>query len=120
MKLTTQRELIRTVAANWRRAYGPDFSDLHFSRHVDKSRHPLTKKQIMERLDALDGETATAEEVNAIIGNKLWTRLVCDECGREDADAVLVVGEEPDYDSCTASLCRSCVQQAALAFQTPP
>ena len=112
MHITTQRDLIRAVAGRWRDTYAPFTNDkpmfsLHVARPVLRA-----KKVISEELDALDPETATADEVNIIIGNESWTRLSCDECG-SNVDVILTVGQEPDYESRTASLCKSCVQKAA-------
>lgn len=113
MKLTTQRDTIRAVASRWRQQYEPFTDDRPmFSWRTGVTSPPLNKKQIAENLDDLDGETATPEDVAAIIGNESWTRLTCDECGK-DTDAVLTVGQEPDYESHTASLCRSCVERAS-------
>lgn len=113
MKLTTQRDTIRAVASRWRQQYEPFTDDRPmFSWRTGVTSPPLNKKQIAEKLDDLDGETATPEDVAAIIGNESWTRLTCDECGK-DTDAVLTVGQEPDYESHTASLCRSCVERAS-------
>jgi len=109
MTLTTQRDRIRTVAERWRETYEPFTDDRpRFSWRTGMVSPPLNTRQIAEQLDALDPETATDEEVNVIIGNDSWTRLTCDECD-EDVDAVLTVGEEPDHESHTASLCRTCV-----------
>lgn len=109
MNLTTQRDLIRGVAKRWRDTYAPfeqwDMRPTMFGPVPDK-------RAISIKLDKLDKETATAADVAAIIGNESWTHLTCDECGK-DADAVLTVGQEPDYESHTASLCRSCVERAS-------
>jgi hypothetical protein len=113
MKLTTQRDLIRAVAARWRQQYEPFQNDDRPLFSVRNGcRQPIPKKAIIEMLDALDKETATPADVAGIIGNASWTRLTCDEC-EKDTDAVLTVGEKPDYESHTASLCRSCVERAA-------
>lgn len=64
-----------------------------------------------EKLAQLDGETATVEEVNKIIGNNSWTRLTCNECGAH-VTAVIEVGEPSDYESRTAHLCRPCLERA--------
>jgi hypothetical protein len=118
MKLTTQRDLIRAVAARWRQQYEPFTNDDKPLFSVRNGyRQPIPKKAIAEKLDALDKETATAAEVAEIIGNESWTRLTCDECGK-DTDALLTVGQEPDYESHTASLCRSCVERSSSIICT--
>jgi len=41
-----------------------------------------------------------------------WTDVpTCDECG-QSKDAVVRVGEEPDYESSTAFVCRDCLSEA--------
>jgi hypothetical protein len=101
MRLQTTRTQIRGVAAAWHRQYANP-SDHHAA--------------IGRRLDALDKETATAEDVKAIIGNGSWTRLACDECEQE-VDAVVEIGASPDdeYEG-GRDLCRECARAALDAF----
>lgn len=41
-----------------------------------------------------------------------WTDVpTCDECG-QSKDAVVRIGEEPDYESSTAFVCRDCLSEA--------
>jgi hypothetical protein len=99
MKLITERSEIRTVAKRWRAQY-----IAAFDRSPDK-------KQIAIKLDELDPETATAADVARIIGNKSWVETVCDECGARGVD-VVEMGQEPDYESCTAHVCGDCLAKA--------
>ncbi len=116
MKLITQRDVIKTVAARWRAQYHPfePSSPLFSERNgitVEK-----TKREIADELDALNKDTATVADVTAIIGNDSWTDLKCDECGKY-VDAIVQVGEEPDYESYSAKLCKPCVYKAlTLAY----
>jgi hypothetical protein len=98
MKLRTTRTQIREVAAAWRRQYGG------WDPQSDKA-------AIGRKLDALDTETATAEDVLAIIGNNSWTRLTCDEC-EKDVSAVIQVGDA-DRDYRVMDLCAECLRAAA-------
>lgn len=108
MELITTRSQIRSVAERWKQQYPTDQTTMHFK----------STDAIHARLLALDTETATAEEVIAIIGNGSWTRIRCDQCGQE-VDAAVVCGEEPDYESHTANLCVPCLESAlALAKGT--
>lgn len=101
MKLITQRVLIQEVAARWYNQYYP------FSRHSPN------KEEKYIQLRQLDGDTATADEVKKIIGNTSWTRVPkCDECGAEPP-AVVRIGEPPDYESSTATICLKCLVKAA-------
>lgn len=118
MNITTKRDLIRAVSKRWRQQYEPFTDDKPlFSWRTGITSPPLNKQQIAEKLDSLDCENATPEDVEAIIGNDSWTRLVCDECGNE-ADSVITVGQEPNYDSHTASLCLNCIRKAAAMFDS--
>jgi hypothetical protein len=58
------------------------------------------------------GANPDPEDVNRIIGNKTWTQQWCNEpqCG---GVAVVEVGQEPDYESSTANLCRDCLKKVA-------
>ena len=103
MWLITERTKVRTVADRWRSQYsdgGPEYD---------------REGKIQIRLDALDTETATAADVEKLIGNSSWCwPSTCDECGDTTYVAVMV-GEEPDYESRTAVLCPGCVS-AAMAL----
>lgn len=96
MKLLTERAQVRTVAARWREHYG----DLARGR------------EYAARLDALDTETATAEDVAAALDGRRWVAPgTCHEC-RDWTWDLVELGEEPDYDSCTVSICRACLTKA--------
>jgi hypothetical protein len=98
--LVTKRDLIKNVANRWREQY-PEVNSGKHSRFVQTYRDLL----------ALDLGTCTADEVDAVIGNSSWTRNECQSCG-DDVDAAVIVGQEPDYESATARLCKSCLQAA--------
>lgn len=105
MNVITERSLILTVAKRWEETYS---SGVYGSDKLDK----------LKLLNKMDVETATADDVAGIIGNRSWTRLTCDEC-KQDVSAVIEVGEEPDYESATAQLCFECISKAsALAHNT--
>lgn len=108
MKTITTIDLIRGVAEKWRRQYAP-FDETHVvlfsARHGHTELRP--KRVIYEELLALDPETATAEDVNRIIGNDTWTSPVCEECGSITDAVVVVEGEDANV-----SLCFPCVEKA--------
>lgn len=97
--LITTRDLIRTSAERWMSTFNQD---------QPRSVHHLKGA----RLAALDLETATRDDVQAIVGNDSLTKLLCCQCGQE-TDAVVVVGQEIDWESRTAELCLSCMRLAA-------
>jgi hypothetical protein len=101
----TTRDMIRTVAERWWCIY---------NQHPPESIPHLIGLQ----LEALDRETATRADIKAIVGNDQWTRLLCSQCG-QDTDAVIVVGQEQDWESRTAELCASCMHKAAKLLDEP-
>jgi hypothetical protein len=69
------------------------------------------KLAIGEKLQLL-GPAPYPDAVDAIIGNDSWTRVPrCSACGSEK-EFVIRVGEAPNYESETACLCDSCLEEA--------
>lgn len=75
-----------------------------------RAQYPTTKEKTYKRLKALPKD-ATEEDVVAIIGNSSWTRCECDECGK-DVSTLIQLGQEPDYESSTATVCEDCLKRA--------
>lgn len=111
MRLTTEREQVRTVAKRWRSAYAYGYWK------KDKE-----KQDILARLEALNVEVATAGDVAAIIGNGSWVEpFTCDECEARSWDVVLL-GDEPDHDARYVHACKKCLRKAlrlASGIPTP-
>jgi hypothetical protein len=102
VKLLNERTRVKDAIKQWIESHGltGSYSADRRGRHVGKE------------LSALDQETATAKDVAEIIGNNSWAgMLTCDECGKEAWDLVQL-GEEPDYESSTASICVDCLKKA--------
>lgn len=98
MRRLRERDQVAGVVEAWTRQYGRS-----------------EKRGIRQQLAALDPDTATAEDVAAIVGNHSWvTPQACHECGQETWD-IVEVGEEVDHYSPTANICRDCLK-AALAL----
>jgi hypothetical protein len=51
----------------------------------------------------------TLNKCDNIIGNTTWTQIKCDGCEKY-YKKVMIVGEEPDYESATVRLCRKCCE----------
>ena len=99
MELITERTKVHSVLQRWRRQY-------------PVGRCAKDKQLIGDRLALLDLETATAQDVAAIIGNDSWCGPEeCNECGQKVPVAVQL-GEEPNYESRTAVVCADCLQKA--------
>lgn len=105
MELMTQRDRIRTIVERWEYAYKGGIS-VKFGQD---------KADILDRLKKLDLETADAKTVNEIIGNNKWTTAKCSECAGIVSDVVMV-GENPDWESNTAYLCQKCAKRALSLF----
>ncbi len=103
-ELITERDQIRTVADRWGEQYGKPYW-----------KNDEEKQEIGRRLAALDKEKCSAADVAAIIGNDSWSLLQCDNCEAE-VTAVVRVGDDPDYDSRTVTLCKPCAVKAVEAF----
>lgn len=113
--LITIREKIRGVPAAWRKSYGPESrGGKWYASCVTDDREATYNKLV-----ALDLETATADDIKAIIGNSSWTDLACDGCARATRDAIVRVGEDPNvgYES-SALLCPSCIEEAAALVRS--
>lgn len=104
MNITTKQWAIDTVAERWARQYTPT-RILAFGENSD---------DIYRRLKALPS-TATSDDVVRIIGNDSWITLRCDECGRS-VDAYVTLGEEQNYESATARICKDCIRKALALF----
>jgi hypothetical protein len=97
MELITERDLIRNVVKAWRKQYPKGCS--------------VRNDKILYKLECLDRESATSKDVEKIIGNNSWTSIRCNEC-YEYTDAAVQLGEEPDYESATAMVCKNCLLKA--------
>lgn len=98
ISIITQRDVIRTVPNGFEAQYG------HDRRRWGK---------VIDALNALDVETCSASDITAIIGNDGWTSLYCEECDAR-AEALVRIGDEPDYQACWIDLCPACVAVAAV------
>jgi hypothetical protein len=108
MRRTSEREQVRGIAARWEEAY--------FDHRLKTWLYGDDKRLIHGRLAALDPEVATAADVAAIIGNSSWIEpFTCTECCDRNWSVVLV-GDEPDFESHTAYACPPCLRKlVALA-----
>ena len=101
MELLNERTQVRTVAQRWRAQYG-----------AGSYSSDTRMRMVGEELAALDTETAAASEVAEIVGSGSWvSKQTCDECGAETWAAVQV-GQPPNYESNTATICGSCLRAA--------
>lgn len=107
MRIITERGLILTVAKRWATVYSRGYY----------AKDPV-KQGILQSLEMLCKTTCSAEDVNKIIGNDSWTKTHCNGCDAY-TDWAIELGEPPDYESRTATLCRACFDKAVeLVNQT--
>jgi hypothetical protein len=106
MRIITERDLIRDVAKQWREQYQRYMP----SYQILAGLAGKTVGEIQAKLDALDVETATPEDVKAIVGNYRKTILECHECGNRCKQ---VVSFDVDDDS-TCELCFDCLIDALM------
>lgn len=122
MKLITPRQLIRELPTALRTQWKSTFGDLNTKQFMVNSDYCnikyKTAAQIIVEVEALDLDHATVNDLKKI-GCMLpnWVNTECNECGRENVDVVRL-GEEPDYESNTASICLDCLNKA-FQLMTP-
>lgn len=101
MRLITRGYKAIGVAEHWKQTYNDRNGNWRYGDN---------KRVTYEKLAAL-GPEPHPDDVDKIIGNTSWTACHCDEC-RDSVEYVVMVGQEPDYDSATAHLCRDCIEKA--------
>lgn len=109
MIVTTKQKIRAGVAQHWKEQY---------YRRTDKIWSYPDKEAIYEKLKALP-KTATDADIRAVIGNGSWTRNRCDECG-EDVEVAVLLGQEPDHESATVSICPKCLRKALKLIKETP
>jgi hypothetical protein len=100
VKLITKSEKIKNIVEAWSLQYGmvPPDDDKYQILQKLKGKKPTTEKEIAE-----------------IIGNVSWTRNSCDQC-KKDCDLLVELGQELDYESATARICKKCLSDALSLF----
>ncbi|WP_443700181.1 hypothetical protein [Pseudomonas sp.] len=105
MKIITRQIEADEAPASFEKQYGRD-------RDGKKWINGRTRDETIDALNALP-KPVNADEVDRIIGNDSWTRVpTCDDCGKCSLDAVMQLGQEPDWESCTAHICHACLKAA--------
>lgn len=110
----TAQSLASGAADRWRKQY------TRYIKHDPTwtTRGERTPAETLRMLEAL-GPTPTPEQVNAVLGGDGWTKpYACGVCG-ERRDAVCEIGQQPDYESSTAYVCRPCLTKALAEAPTP-
>ena len=99
--LLTKQHLVNIVDDRWKKQYYKNSS-------LDRYGEDKFKKY--EQLVSL-GKSKNPEDVDKIIGNSAWTRLICHNCNK-DVSAVFIFGKSED--SCY--VCEDCVSIAIEQF----
>lgn len=112
--LSTLRDRIRAVPGRFRCQYEKSsYWDRPFGRPHG---HQLAPREIAQALDALDTETCTEADVDAVMGvtkpGSGWCASRCDGCEANTSGTLVFVGDAPDYESSSASLCVPCLREA--------
>ncbi len=101
MELITKRELIKTTIDRWAATY---LQHLRINPSLAGNKYEIYLKLKNE-------QPQTEDAIEAIIGNRSWTRLICNEC-KQDVEVCVQLGEEPNYESSTARICIACLTKA--------
>lgn len=108
MNKITRRDVIRQVLKS---------AKSNYSNRSGVLWNELTADQFIQKLSALDLDTCTPEEVDAIWGHNGWNSMpFCGHCGDRDQDVTYQIGEEADYESRTAYLCQACIAELVREY----
>ena len=105
MELITERARIKEVAEMWDAMYGPEF----------RSTNNGSSKEISVTLHALNLNKVSANTVNKIIGNDMWTVLMCSECNAKVKKVVVFYGPYGDQ---VYRICEPCATKVKTMFKT--
>ena len=72
--------------------------------------------RIGKKLAALPKSERTPARIAEIIGNDSWSVVECDQCGKRVPVAV-TVGQQPDYETSTATICEPCLRRALALLE---
>ena len=103
--LITREWVADDCRRRFREQYGPNFGVKPFGDTAE----------IYQSIVRL-GDNPAIADVEAILPG--WTKVTCDECNKP-VDAVVQVGEMPDYESSTALICKNCLAAAFALFPAP-
>ena len=92
--LLTKQHLVNTVDDRWKKQY---YLNSSWDRYGDD------KVEKYEELVNL-GKSKNPEDVDKIIGNSSWTRLICNHCNK-DVSVVFIFGTSED----SLYICEDCV-----------
>lgn len=99
--LLTKQHLVNTVDDRWKKQYYRDASWDYYGED---------KIETYDKLVNL-GKNKNPEDVDKIIGNSSWTRLICNHC-KKYVDAVCIIGADEIY----FHVCEDCVNIAVEQF----
>lgn len=97
MIIITERSKILNIVDDWKEQH-------------KGCRYPWYE-EVLGKLSKLDLKTVSSEEISTLLGVDGWTSLTCNECGKE-VKKVIRVGEEPNYETATAYMCKDCLSKA--------
>jgi hypothetical protein len=108
VRIISERTELANVAARWKATY------YGAGRWADT--RAGNTEPVYRALLALPPD-ATGKDVAKIIGNGSWAGpQKCHECDSM-VYAVVEIGQEPDYDSATASVCLPCLRKAVALLE---
>jgi DNA-directed RNA polymerase subunit RPC12/RpoP len=115
-RLPSEREQVRSAPfryklrlEQWTELYNRKFAEYWSELDIAKALAVWGTKEKLARLEALDPETATAADVEKIVGGPMFAMTYqCWGCSEETFDAVIL---SDDSDS-PGVYCKSCLQKA--------
>jgi hypothetical protein len=108
MKLITREHWAKSAPARFKAQYCDEVTGSWSIVHAFAE----GTEAIYHKLLACDQSPETVVEIL----NSSWVVLQCDECGQY-VNAIMELGDEPDYETATARLCIHCLHAAFKELQ---
>ena len=99
--LLTKQHLVNTVDERWKKQYYLNSSWGYYGEYKVEKYKDLVNL----------GSNKNLEDVDKIIGNSSWTRLICNHCNK-DVSAVFIFGTSED----SLYICEDCANIAVEQF----
>ena len=105
IRVITDREIFRGVLERWITQYPDD--------HRYLSGIGGTAGERRKKLEALDLETCSRDDIDRALGVAGWADNTCDEC-QQNKPLIVRIG---DYDERFQDLCEDCLESALVALR---
>lgn len=107
MRVVSRAAKAKGVAHSWYCTYFNKSSGWCTTRTIGSL---LTKEETYKAIVAL-GENPDPDAIDALIGNRSWTQVDCEECGAHSNESI-GLGEDYEVGGPDVLVCRPCLRKA--------